>query len=259
MLVSKNQASFSSVSTLPQYSVIASDKKNNTVSHATEMFSSHSRIASHQVFYGASGALFYVSTDGGATFRSTATLGSSTAPVKISARWDKAGDLWVSTDKGLYHSTNYGTSFTTVSTITQAWHHGLGAPATSGGYPAVYVSGESICAKFILFTRLTIMKRSSVASMDTIAQRTRARPGLKSTTLLTALVPQTSASLEIRANTAGKQTRCIQRRILKRICSQRLHLWRWPRRVGWCAIGRNDNDKHHYHYHGAYFTPLRYV
>ncbi|KAH7105000.1 hypothetical protein BKA62DRAFT_691347 [Auriculariales sp. MPI-PUGE-AT-0066] len=120
--MSKYQASFSAVSTLPQYAIIASDKKNNTV------------------FYGASGASFYVSTDGGTTFKVSATLGSSTAPVRIVARWDKAGEVWVSSDKGLWHSTNYGTSFTQITTVTQAWHIGLGAPQTTGGSPSVYVS-----------------------------------------------------------------------------------------------------------------------
>lgn len=52
------------------------------------------------------------------------------------------GDVWVSTDKGLFHSTNSGTSFTTVSGITQAWAIALGAPAKAGGYPALFAAAN---------------------------------------------------------------------------------------------------------------------
>lgn len=95
---SQNQGTFSAVSSLPSGAVIASDKQNNTV------------------FYGGSAANFYVSTDTGTSFAKAGSLGSATAVRDIAAHPTKAGDVWVSTDAGIFHSTNYGSSFTQVST-----------------------------------------------------------------------------------------------------------------------------------------------
>jgi xyloglucan-specific exo-beta-1,4-glucanase len=53
-----------------------------------------------------------------------------------------SGDIWVSTDKGLFHSTNFGTTFTTVSAVAQAWQIALGAPKTTGGYPALFANAK---------------------------------------------------------------------------------------------------------------------
>lgn len=95
---SQDTSSFTSVSSLPSGAVIASDKQNNTV------------------FYAGSGATFYVSTDTGASFSTAGSLGSATAVRDIAAHPTEAGDVWVSTDAGIFHSTNYGSSFTQVST-----------------------------------------------------------------------------------------------------------------------------------------------
>ncbi|KAK6956557.1 Xyloglucanase [Daldinia eschscholtzii] len=95
---SQNQGSFSAVSSLPSGAVVASDKQNNTV------------------FYGGSAASFYVSTDTGASFSKAGSLGGATAVRDIAAHPTKAGDVWVSTDAGIFHSTNYGSSFKQVST-----------------------------------------------------------------------------------------------------------------------------------------------
>ncbi|OTA80284.1 glycoside hydrolase family 74 protein [Hypoxylon sp. CO27-5] len=95
---SQDQAAFSAVSSLPSGAVIASDKQNNTV------------------FYGGSGSSFYVSIDTGISFAKAGSVGSATAIRDIAAHPTKAGDVWVSTDAGIFHSTDYGSSFTQVST-----------------------------------------------------------------------------------------------------------------------------------------------
>ncbi|KAI0836287.1 glycoside hydrolase family 74 protein [Hypoxylon sp. FL0890] len=95
---SQNQAAFSAVSSLPSGAVVVSDKQNNTV------------------FYGGSGSIFYVSTDTGSSFAKAGSLGSATAVRDIAAHPAKAGNVWVSTDAGIFHSTDYGSSFTQVST-----------------------------------------------------------------------------------------------------------------------------------------------
>ncbi|CAE6449652.1 unnamed protein product [Rhizoctonia solani] len=122
--VSRNSNAFAAVTGIGSNAVIASDKKNNTI------------------FYAASGSKFYISTNSGTTFTATAgSLGSSTAPVKIVVNLNTSGDIWVSTDKGLFHSTNFGATFTADSSVTAAWGLGLGAPKTAGGYPAIYIGG----------------------------------------------------------------------------------------------------------------------
>lgn len=101
MLVSQYTNAFATVQGLASGSIIASDKKNDSV------------------FYGATGSTFYLSTDGAKTFQAKATLGASTAPVKIVVHPNITGDVWVSTDKGLFHSTDLGTSFIAISGVSQ--------------------------------------------------------------------------------------------------------------------------------------------
>ncbi|KAH7915355.1 hypothetical protein BJ138DRAFT_120771 [Hygrophoropsis aurantiaca] len=124
VIVSTDMANFTTVTSLPSGSVIASDKKNDSV------------------LYAASGATFYVSTDSGVTFSAAGTLGASTAPVKIIANPNTAGDVFVSSDKGIFHSTNVGQTFTSLSGPTEAWAIALGASATSGGYPALFAAAS---------------------------------------------------------------------------------------------------------------------
>jgi xyloglucan-specific exo-beta-1,4-glucanase len=122
--VSQYTDAFVAVPSLPSNAIIASDK----VTDAN--------------FYGASGSSFYVSVNGGKTFSVTSTLGASTAPVKIVVNPTVTGDIWVSSDQGLFHSTNTGSSFTAISGVSEAWAIALGAPAETGGYPAVFAAAN---------------------------------------------------------------------------------------------------------------------
>ncbi|KAF7319981.1 Glycoside hydrolase family 74 protein [Mycena kentingensis (nom. inval.)] len=124
VMVSQFTNPFTNVPTLPATAVIASDKRNNTV------------------FYGANANSFYLSTDGGKTFRVTTALGSSNDMRKIVVHPNITGDVWVSSDTGIFHSTNMGTSFTKVTGPTSAWAIALGAPKTAGGYPALYAAAN---------------------------------------------------------------------------------------------------------------------
>ncbi|KAI1856026.1 hypothetical protein JX265_011923 [Neoarthrinium moseri] len=119
VLRSQNQGSFAAVSSLPSGAVIASDKKNNTV------------------FYAGSSSTFYVSTNTGSTFSAAGKLGSATAIRDIVVLPTTAGDVWVSTDVGVFHSTNYGASFTQTSTsLTNTYQIavGLGSGSTWNVY-----------------------------------------------------------------------------------------------------------------------------
>ncbi|KAL1846867.1 Xyloglucanase [Diaporthe australafricana] len=95
VLASRNQGKLENV-TLPASSVIASDKQNSTV------------------FYAASEATFYTSTDGAATFAGS-PLANVTAIRHIAAHPAQAGEIWVSTDAGVFHSTNFGQAFSALS------------------------------------------------------------------------------------------------------------------------------------------------
>ncbi|KAF3909634.1 hypothetical protein AA313_de0207094 [Arthrobotrys entomopaga] len=112
---SSNSGSFTSVSSLPATAIVAADRRDNTI------------------FYAVYGNQFYVSKDTGATFSRAATLSGSTS-YWIVPNPGTANDVWVSTDAGLFRSTNAGTSFTAASGVTWAARFDLGAPKTTGGY-----------------------------------------------------------------------------------------------------------------------------
>lgn len=68
---------------------------------------------------------FYVSLDVGVTFTKTVALGSSTAINQIRVHPNVAGDVWASTDVGLFHSVDFGHTFTQVSSgLTAGWSFG---------------------------------------------------------------------------------------------------------------------------------------
>lgn len=95
--------------------VIASDKRNNTV------------------FYGGASGAFYVSTNTGTSFSKAGALGSATSVVDIAPHPTVAGTVYVSTDTGIFKSTNYGAAFTQISTAltsTQKISLGLGSGTT---------------------------------------------------------------------------------------------------------------------------------
>jgi xyloglucan-specific exo-beta-1,4-glucanase len=93
---------FTAVSSLPSGAAIASDKLNNSI------------------FYGASGSVFYTSTNGGLTFSETGALGSSTTPVKVVVNPNVTGDVWISTDVGLFHSSSLSATPVAIGQITEA-------------------------------------------------------------------------------------------------------------------------------------------
>ena len=119
---SQYSASFSSVSSLPSSAVIASDKQENAY------------------FYAGSSATFYVSKDTGSTFAAGGALGDATAIRDIVAHPTTAGEVWVSTDAGIFRSTDHGTTFTQVSTdLTNTYKIALGL--RSGSTWNVYAFG----------------------------------------------------------------------------------------------------------------------
>lgn len=137
VLVATDGDAFTEVASLPAAAKIASDKKNGTV------------------FYAGSGAQFFVSKDSGATFtNSSATLGPSETINDIEVNPSVAGDVWVSTDVGVFHSTDYGSTFSKTSgdDVSDVYALALGMGEneywnvygflTSGNSSALHVSAD---------------------------------------------------------------------------------------------------------------------
>ena len=93
-----------------------------------------------QKFYAYSNGTFYVSTNGGHAFTAAAT-GLPTAHVAYKAVAGHEGDIWLTGDGGLWHSTNSGASFTKVSTVDASINIGYGKAAPGQTYPAMYLVG----------------------------------------------------------------------------------------------------------------------
>ncbi|KAH6880390.1 family 74 glycoside hydrolase, partial [Thelonectria olida] len=111
---SANSASFSAVSSLPSAAVIASDKRTN------------------KYFYAGSDATFYVSSDTASTFSKGGSLSGASSIRDIEAHPTTAGELFVSTDAGIFHSTDYGATFSKVSTaLTDTHRISLGKASSS--------------------------------------------------------------------------------------------------------------------------------
>jgi hypothetical protein len=99
------------------------------------------RVAADRVnpakFYASARSRMYVSIDGGATFTPTnATSSGRPRPV-----FGVEGDLWFTTNSGLFHSQDSAATFTQVPQVSGATAVGFGMAATGQNYPAVYVAG----------------------------------------------------------------------------------------------------------------------
>ncbi|MEO7097892.1 MAG: RICIN domain-containing protein, partial [Luteolibacter sp.] len=92
-------------------------------------------------FYGFFHQSFYVSTNQGVNFASTASglpYNGEMRPV-----FGRAGDIWLAGEAGgLWHSTNSGTSWAKLSNVAEAWTIGFGKAAPGQSYPAVYMGGR---------------------------------------------------------------------------------------------------------------------
>ncbi len=86
-------------------------------------------------FYAADSNSVYVSSDGGVTFQVSTSLANCGAK-KIAVHPSVAGDVWISTCSGLFHSTDFAKTFTKISGITTSYEIALGKG--SGSYPNIY-------------------------------------------------------------------------------------------------------------------------
>ncbi|KAG9032851.1 hypothetical protein FRB95_000935 [Tulasnella sp. JGI-2019a] len=122
--ISKNNGTFVTSTGIPAGAIIKADKANDSY------------------FYGTSGGAIYVSSNGGASFAKTAVLGTATTANDIAVNtMGTAGEFWVSTAIGLWHSKDFGHTITKISSnLSQAWSISVGAPAKAHGTPALFAA-----------------------------------------------------------------------------------------------------------------------
>ncbi len=108
------------------------------------------RVNPLDYYYYAAGQ-FYVSTNGGVSFTATAATGlpASGDPVVVKAVPGIAGDVWVVGGSvttghvyGMWHSTNYGASFTQLTNVTQADVIGFGMAGPGATYQTIFTNAE---------------------------------------------------------------------------------------------------------------------
>ncbi|GGW94428.1 cellulose binding domain-containing protein [Streptomyces lomondensis] len=101
-----------------------------------------------RTFYGFKSGKFYVSTDGGATFKESPATGlPSGDSVRFKALPGGKGDIWLAGGApdgayGLWHSTDGGTSFTKLPNVEQADTVGFGKAAPGASYQTLYTSAK---------------------------------------------------------------------------------------------------------------------
>ncbi|MFC9679132.1 cellulose binding domain-containing protein [Streptomyces sp. NPDC056948] len=101
-----------------------------------------------KTFYGFKSGKFYVSTDGGATFKESPAGGlPSGDSVRFKALPGGKGDVWLAGGAsdgvyGLWHSTDGGASFTKLSNVAQADTIGFGKAAPGASYQTLYTSAK---------------------------------------------------------------------------------------------------------------------
>ncbi|CZR61524.1 related to endoglucanase [Phialocephala subalpina] len=105
--------SITTISSLPSNAAVVADRVNPAY------------------FYAGDTTGVLVSKDGGKTFTRTVNV-TSYGGVKMAAHPATAGDVWLSTDLGIYHSTNFGSTFTQSPSVTGANAIAVGRGAGNG-------------------------------------------------------------------------------------------------------------------------------
>ncbi|SDK64003.1 hypothetical protein SAMN04487820_110135 [Actinopolyspora mzabensis] len=103
---------------------------------------SGARVESDRVdpdkFYGFHQGTFYVSTDGGANFTASSASELPTGSGYFKAVPGRSGELWLTGEGGLWHSTDSGKSFSRISGVADSDNIGFGKSAPGSDYPAMY-------------------------------------------------------------------------------------------------------------------------
>jgi xyloglucan-specific exo-beta-1,4-glucanase len=123
---SQYTAAFAGVSGAPATALIASDKQNDNY------------------FYAGYSSTFYVSSNNGATFATGGALTGASTVNYVIAHPKTAGTVYVSTDAGIYYSTNFGASFIVLTTtLTNVYQIALGLGTESTWYLYAFGTGAN--------------------------------------------------------------------------------------------------------------------
>ena len=87
----------------------------------------------------------YVSSDGGQTFVSSANITSYGVGL-LAVHPAKAGDVWYSTNTGIYHSTDFGKTFTASPGVQSGTHIAVGKGAGNGTSVFAFATVENTVA-----------------------------------------------------------------------------------------------------------------
>lgn len=126
-----NGSSWTSCTGIPNGAKVASDRVNP------------------KIFYGFLNGKFYRSNDGGATFKETNAVGlPKTGTDKFKAVPGKEGEIWLASGSeeegiyGMWHSKDYGETFTKIEGIQEADTIGYGKAANGSDYVSIYTNAK---------------------------------------------------------------------------------------------------------------------
>ncbi|MEV6848287.1 cellulose binding domain-containing protein [Actinoplanes sp. NPDC051411] len=94
-----------------------------------------------KTFYAYAAGKFYTSTDGGATFATSAAAMPADGRVHLKAVPGAAGEVWLAGSTGLLRSTDSGATFSKVSSVTSGVNVAFGKAAPGASHPAVFLVG----------------------------------------------------------------------------------------------------------------------
>lgn len=123
-LTTNNGRSWTASSGIPAGAIVKSDRVNSNK------------------FYGFKDGIFYVSTNGGASFTATSASGLP-ANAQFKAVQGREGHIWLAGyETGIWRSTNSGASFTNLGNVDEADNIGFGKAAPGKNYMALYSSAN---------------------------------------------------------------------------------------------------------------------
>jgi hypothetical protein len=98
------------------------------------------------LFYAREGGTVFVSRDGGVTFAAAGSYagqgGGGGGGARLRAVFGNAGNLWISSNAGLWRSSDAAATFERVAAVNAAPAIGFGSAAPGATYPAIYLSGN---------------------------------------------------------------------------------------------------------------------
>lgn len=137
----------------PTSGKISYSKTNGSAWTACTGIPNGAKVASDRVnpkvFYGFSDGKFYRSNDGGATFKVTNATGlPKSGTGKFKAVPGKEGEIWLTSGSkqegiyGMWHSKDYGETFTKIEAVQEADTIGYGKAAEGANYLSIYTNAK---------------------------------------------------------------------------------------------------------------------